>query len=114
MSFVIPSVERGTWVGGARGSCFCAPPTRVPRYARDDKDEYTLFVPPEINRYPPVPFTHEDRPVTPHFEHQDRIQTLNLDADALATALKRVVKGEVRFDSGSRALYATDASNYRQ
>jgi FAD/FMN-containing dehydrogenase/Fe-S oxidoreductase len=28
--------------------------------------------------------------------------------------LKRVVKGEVRFDRGSRALYATDGSNYRQ
>ena len=24
------------------------------------------------------------------------------------------MKGEVRFDAGSRALYATDASNYRQ
>jgi len=28
--------------------------------------------------------------------------------------LKREVKGNVRFDRGSRALYATDASNYRQ
>ena len=28
--------------------------------------------------------------------------------------LKRSVRGEVRFDRGSRALYATDASNYRQ
>jgi FAD/FMN-containing dehydrogenase len=27
--------------------------------------------------------------------------------------LARVVEGEVRFDPGSRALYATDASNYR-
>jgi FAD/FMN-containing dehydrogenase/Fe-S oxidoreductase len=32
----------------------------------------------------------------------------------LASALARVVQGEVRFDPGSRALYATDASNYRQ
>ncbi len=31
---------------------------------------------------------------------------------ALAGALRRHVAGEVRFDSGSRALYATDASNY--
>jgi FAD/FMN-containing dehydrogenase/Fe-S oxidoreductase len=32
----------------------------------------------------------------------------------LAAALRRRVRGEVRFDAGSRALYATDASNYRQ
>ncbi|HWC65711.1 MAG TPA: FAD-binding and (Fe-S)-binding domain-containing protein [Thermoanaerobaculia bacterium] len=32
----------------------------------------------------------------------------------LAEALGRRVRGEVRFDDGSRALYATDASNYRQ
>jgi FAD/FMN-containing dehydrogenase/Fe-S oxidoreductase len=29
-------------------------------------------------------------------------------------ALQQAVRGEVRFDAGSRALYATDASNYRQ
>ncbi|MDQ2979934.1 MAG: FAD-binding oxidoreductase, partial [Acidobacteriota bacterium] len=34
-------------------------------------------------------------------------------AHALAEALKRSVAGEVRFDTGSRALYSTDASNYR-
>src|SRR5581483_4861465 len=38
----------------------------------------------------------------------------DVDADALAGALRRDVRGEVRFDRGSRALYATDASNYRQ
>src|SRR5437763_170558 len=32
----------------------------------------------------------------------------------LARALAAVLEGEVRFDDGSRALYATDASNYRQ
>jgi FAD/FMN-containing dehydrogenase/Fe-S oxidoreductase len=36
------------------------------------------------------------------------------DRDALKAELKRNVRGEVRFDAGSRALYATDASNYRQ
>src|SRR3954463_8785176 len=35
-------------------------------------------------------------------------------SDALESALRRNVRGEVRFDAGSRALYATDASNYRQ
>ena len=33
---------------------------------------------------------------------------------ALERALKNRVRGEVRFDAGSRALYATDSSNYRQ
>jgi FAD/FMN-containing dehydrogenase/Fe-S oxidoreductase len=37
-----------------------------------------------------------------------------IDAEALATELRTQVRGEVRFDAGSRALYATDASNYRQ
>ena len=32
----------------------------------------------------------------------------------LEGALKRAVRGEVRFDAGSRALYASDSSNYRQ
>src|SRR5262245_14900654 len=32
----------------------------------------------------------------------------------LADDLRRAVRGEVRFDPGSRALYATDSSNYRQ
>lgn len=36
------------------------------------------------------------------------------EALELERELKRVVRGEVRFDRGSRALYATDGSNYRQ
>jgi FAD/FMN-containing dehydrogenase len=36
------------------------------------------------------------------------------DARELAQALAKSIEGEVRFDGGSRALYATDASNYRQ
>ncbi|MFY3744407.1 FAD-binding and (Fe-S)-binding domain-containing protein [Anaeromyxobacter sp. Red801] len=35
-------------------------------------------------------------------------------ARALASDLARAVEGEVRFDDGARALYATDGSNYRQ
>ncbi len=38
----------------------------------------------------------------------------HLDAAALESALRRHLRGEVRFDNGSRALYATDGSNYRQ
>jgi FAD/FMN-containing dehydrogenase/Fe-S oxidoreductase len=35
------------------------------------------------------------------------------ESSALEALLRQTVKGEVRFDEGSRALYATDASNYR-
>ena len=37
-----------------------------------------------------------------------------VDVRRLERALRSRVSGEVRFDDGSRALYATDASNYRQ
>jgi FAD/FMN-containing dehydrogenase/Fe-S oxidoreductase len=41
-------------------------------------------------------------------------RSAQLDAAALEASLRRHLRGEVRFDSGSRALYATDGSNYRQ
>ena len=46
----------------------------------------------------------------------DRSQRRELPGDAarLAVDLLNTVRGEVRFDPGSRALYSTDASNYRQ
>ena len=51
--------------------------------------------------------------VSPHKEGKfDRVS--DVDAQALAHRLKRKLKGEVRFDAGFRALYATDGSNYRQ
>ena len=36
-----------------------------------------------------------------------------IEVDRLARELRTRVRGEVRFDAGSRALYATDGSNYR-
>jgi len=38
----------------------------------------------------------------------------DVDRAGLERALRSAVRGEVRFDDGSRALYSTDASNYRQ
>jgi FAD/FMN-containing dehydrogenase/Fe-S oxidoreductase len=35
-------------------------------------------------------------------------------AEALASELRAIISGEVRFDDGYRALYAVDGSNYRQ
>lgn len=40
--------------------------------------------------------------------------SLMVDLTALERDLRTSVRGEVRFDEGSRALYSTDASNYRQ
>jgi FAD/FMN-containing dehydrogenase/Fe-S oxidoreductase len=42
-------------------------------------------------------------------EARPQVDTRSLEHD-----LRRAVEGEVRFDAGSRAMYATDASNYRQ
>ncbi len=39
---------------------------------------------------------------------------VELNVDALERDLQAAVRGEVRFDDGSRAMYSTDASNYRQ
>ncbi|MGN6401807.1 MAG: FAD-binding oxidoreductase, partial [Flavisolibacter sp.] len=46
-----------------------------------------------------------------------RFQTkysIDVNAKKLEKELKKKISGEVRFDNGSRALYSTDASNYRQ
>ena len=49
----------------------------------------------------------------PLSSHGKPIDTFGRAAE-LDSELRRAVRGEVRFDRGSRALYATDASNYRQ
>jgi FAD/FMN-containing dehydrogenase/Fe-S oxidoreductase len=67
----------------------------------------------EERRFPPMAFERA-RPVQTPFAYRDRVQTVNVDAALIAEELRRSIKGEVRFDDGSRALYATDASNYRQ
>src|SRR5207302_3005835 len=47
-------------------------------------------------------------------KHSWRNRSSEVDAAALEAELRRLVSGEVRFDAGSKALYATDGSNYRQ
>jgi FAD/FMN-containing dehydrogenase/Fe-S oxidoreductase len=49
----------------------------------------------------------------PPSSHAKPVDTFPAAVD-LERALKRALRGEVRFDLGSRALYATDGSNYRQ
>ena len=41
-------------------------------------------------------------------------QTSLTDAAGLEKSLRVSIQGDVRFDASSRALYATDGSNYRQ
>jgi FAD/FMN-containing dehydrogenase/Fe-S oxidoreductase len=55
----------------------------------------------------PAPTLHTPPPPRPR-------PVAGLDVRGLEHALRRAVEGEVRFDDGSRALYAVDASNYRQ
>ncbi|HUB32145.1 MAG TPA: FAD-linked oxidase C-terminal domain-containing protein [Bryobacteraceae bacterium] len=59
----------------------------------------------EIRKAPAVP----RHPVLPH---PTRLSTT--DAAGLEDELRASIHGEVRFDPGYRALYATDGSNYRQ
>ena len=51
---------------------------------------------------------------TAEWHHKEVKGPLYIDAAALASELRRAIRGQVRFDAGSRALYATDGSNYRQ
>ncbi|KND60654.1 Glycolate dehydrogenase, subunit GlcD [Candidatus Burkholderia verschuerenii] len=50
---------------------------------------------------------HAVKPATPFEASPDLLRTLE-------AGLKAALRGEVRFDAGSKALYSSDASNYRQ
>jgi len=56
-----------------------------------------------VHTLTPLPLSSHAKPV------DSFSQALELEEE-----LKRTLNGEVRFDRGSRALYATDGSNYRQ
>lgn len=47
-------------------------------------------------------------------DRADAVGARGVDVEGLERRLRASLRGEVRFDDGSRALYATDASNYRQ
>jgi FAD/FMN-containing dehydrogenase/Fe-S oxidoreductase len=49
-----------------------------------------------------------------YVEIANAARTSVVDSAALDQALRHHLRGDVRFDSSSRALYATDGSNYRQ
>ena len=58
---------------------------------------------------PPFPILQESSQPSHKHPHESFSAARELEA-----RLKSTVKGEVRFDEASRALYATDSSNYRQ
>jgi len=58
-----------------------------------------------VTRLPVIPL--------PPSSHAKPVDSFTRAAD-LERQLRAVVRGDVRFDRGSRALYASDASNYRQ
>lgn len=45
---------------------------------------------------------------------KERGTSSEVNTNALVAELRRAIEGEVLFEDGSRALYATDSSNYRQ
>lgn len=50
-----------------------------------------------------------------HLDRDDARTAMSTDsAKSLADALRKSIEGEIRFDKGTSALYATDGSNYRQ
>lgn len=46
--------------------------------------------------------------------HLNSLYAKDIDIKGLEQELRENIMGEVRFDAGAKALYATDASNYRQ
>ena len=58
--------------------------------------------------------TPRTQPVRLHTRTTSADGTGSIDLHALSGDLRSAIGGEVRFDAGSRALYATDSSNYRQ
>ncbi len=53
------------------------------------------------------------KPPPTHIRHEREIAG-SVMRKSWSTPLMKKISGEIRFDNGSRALYATDSSNYRQ
>lgn len=60
-----------------------------------------------------TPRPHDPATLPPSSHHPSKHKHFG-KAHELEQALNEVIKGEVRFGDGDRALYATDSSNYRQ
>jgi hypothetical protein len=85
------------------------------RMLRVKSDTTAIASAPECKHVSLLPSSGDDNPSK--LQHPEAESLMRMRASATRAAgrrLKRTVRGEVRFDDGSRALYATDASNYRQ
>lgn len=74
-------------------------------------DTNTIETKPQAAPARPIAATTNDTPGDTRFETKE---SRGVNVKALEVELRAHISGEVRFDDGSRALYATDASNYRQ
>jgi FAD/FMN-containing dehydrogenase/Pyruvate/2-oxoacid:ferredoxin oxidoreductase delta subunit len=91
-----------------------SPPTRPTRYERlSDWSAIASPAPRSVHCFLPelrLAHRHADRKssLSTHLGHAGWVND-----NALTRALRAAVRGKVAVDAGSRALYATDASNYR-
>jgi len=67
-----------------------------------------------INLITGIETIRERQPLSDHPPRPPHARDERTYGPRLESSLRRALKGEVRFDEGSRALHATDASNYRQ
>src|ERR1043166_6919595 len=56
---------------------------------------------------------NDERPAQPRARFTREVREAQAAGRELEAALRWRLRGEVRFSAGDRALYATDASNYR-
>lgn len=69
---------------------------------------------PTVHRREPLPTAGPNLPSSSPRPDAVHARQSSVDIAALGKALQKAVRGEVRFNDGDRALYSTDASNYRQ
>ena len=92
----------------------------VPRQFSAERHWSALLAPPLAfleDDWLPIPMPVRDSSFIPEDSLTARARAsraAHVDAAALERALQKQIRGEVRFDYGSRALYSTDGSNYRQ
>jgi FAD/FMN-containing dehydrogenase/Fe-S oxidoreductase len=78
---------------------------------RENKKKVRRMVIRETDAQEEKAYSRTDNSLDTRFETR---YSVGVNADLLEGDLKQVIKGEVRFDAGTKSLYSTDASNYRQ
>src|SRR5438552_8393153 len=87
----------------------------LPSTSNLNREEPTFISPTSAVNHLPKPSNSGWFPMQDSFAELARAaKSVTIDSEDLAVALRQSIRGEVRFDDGSCALYATDGSNYRQ